>query len=267
MSEITIKRRITHFVRLRSTQRGLSATRPSTLKILVPIFTGPWRDKPPGYGQLDTVAHCGSTLGGDYAFTLNYTDIATTWSEQYAQWGKGGYRTKKSIEQIQKYLPFDLLGLYPDSGSEFLNMIVIPWCKEHHVELTRSRPSHKNDNQFIEERNCHIVRKYTGYERLDTLESVDALNDLYRTLSLYLNHFVPIRKCIRKERIGSKYKRIYDVPKTPYQRVMEHSDISQEKKSHLRVIHQSLNLVELKQQVDEKMKALYDLKKRYSNIK
>ena len=263
MSEITVKRRIAHFAHEKIPHKGLSTTKPSDLKIIVPIFTGPWKDKPPGFGQIDTVAHCGSSLSGDFVYTLNYTDVATMWGERRAQWNKGKHATKNGLQTIRTKLPFPLLGVHPDTGSEFLNWTLVPWCQEHHIEMTRSRPNHKNDNQYIEERNGHIVRRFVGYMRLDAYESVTGVNELYDVLSLYLNHFIAVRKCMKKIRIGSRYIRQYDTAKTPYQRIMEHTTISQDKKDALRAIHEGLNLFELKQHVDAKMKALYDIQKRY----
>lgn len=263
MSEITVKRRIANFVHERIPNKGIATTRPSDLKIIVPIFTGPWSDKPPGYGQIDTVAHCGSTLSGDFVYTLNYTDVSSMWGERRAQWNKGKHATRDSLKNIQMRVPFPLLGVHPDTGSEFLNWTVVPWCQEEHIEMTRSRPNHKNDNQYIEERNGHIVRKFVGYMRLDAFETVAAVNALYDVLSPYLNHFVAVRKCLKKERIGSRYIRVYDTAKTPYKRVMEHPAISQEKKDTLRALHERLNLFDVKRQVDAKMKALYDIQKRY----
>lgn len=146
MSEITVKRRIAHFVHEKTTNKGLSTTKPSDLKIIVPVSTGPWKDKSPGFGQIDTVVHCGSTLSGDFVYTLNYTDIATMWGERRAQWNKGKHATRDSLKNIQNLLPFSLRGVHPDTGSEFLNWTLVPWCQEQHIEMTRSRPNHKNDN-------------------------------------------------------------------------------------------------------------------------
>jgi hypothetical protein len=263
MSEITVKRRIATFVREKVPNKGKSTTKPSDLKIIVPIFTGPWSDKPPGYGQIDTVGHCGSTLLGDFVYTLNYTDIASMWGERRAQWNKGKKLTRESIEAVKNRLPFPLKGVHPDTGSEFLNWTVVPWCQEQKIELTRSRPNHKNDNQYIEERNGHIVRKFVGYQRLDAPETVTVLNQLYEVLSVYLNHFVAVRKCLKKERIGSLYKRIYDKAKTPYQRLLEQPTVSKSDKDKLIEIHKQANLWELKQQVELKIQELYDTQKRY----
>lgn len=264
MSEATMKRRIAGFVRENRPHHGKGTTTPSALKLTIPIFTGPWEGKPPGYGQIDTVAHCGSSLAGDYAYTLNYTDAATLWSCQHAQWNKGKAATRDSMRAIKERLPFRWLGAHPDTGSEFINDWVVAWCKRHRIEYTRSRPNHKNDNMYVEERNGHVIRKFAGYTRWDAPGTVDILNDLYDTLSLYLNHFVPVRKCVRKEKVGSRYIRHYDTATTPYQRVMDHPAVPPVVKERLIRVHTTLNPLMLKQKIDQITRKLYDGQRRYA---
>lgn len=267
MSEATMKRRIAGFVRKRTPHHGMGTTKPAALKLTVPIFTGPWEDKPPGYGQIDTVAHCGSSLAGDYAYTLNYTDAATMWSCQRAQWNKGKEATRDSMQAIKTRLPFPWRGAHPDTGSEFINDWVIAWCRRHRIAYTRSRPNHKNDNMYVEERNGHIVRKFVGYRRWDAPETVPLLNNLYETLSLYLNHFVPVRKCLKKEKVGSRYIRRYDRAKTPYQRVLEHLIVDPFVKRRLQQRHDALNPLVLKREIDQITRTLYDVQKRHETEK
>lgn len=262
MKEATVKRRISTFVHENIPKRGLSTTRPSDLKIIVPVFTGPWHLKPTGYGQIDTVAHCGSTISGDYVFTLNFTDVKTLWSELRAQWNKGKHATQESLKEIGKRLPFPMLGVHPDTGSEFINWSLIDFCKTEKIEMTRSRPSHKNDNQYIEERNGHIVRKFVGYSRLDNPKFVPLLNKLYDFLSLYLNHFIATRKCLSKTRVGARYVRIYNKPETPYARVLKEETIPKEEKDKLKEIHNNLNLFELKCEIDKLKEGIYILQRR-----
>lgn len=263
MSEATIKRRLVLFVHAKKERRGLSATSPSLLKTIIPIFSGPWSDKPPGYGQIDTVVHCGGSLLGDLVFTFNYTDVATLWTQPRAQWNKGQYATQQSMAAVSERLPFPWLGAHPDTGSEFINQFVYEWCKKERIDLTRSRPSHKNDNQYIEERNGHVIRKFVGYQRLDVKETVPVLNELYECLALYVNHFVASRKCVRKERVGSKYKRIYDKAKTPYQRVLDHPKVSKQDKQKLQEVHKTLHITHLKSEIDRLTQKLYDTQRRY----
>jgi hypothetical protein len=250
MKEHTVRRRVQSFKTYHQKGKGISSTKPSHLKSIIPIFKGPWSTKGPGYGQLDTVAHCGPTLLGDFIYTLNYIDIATYWIVPVAQWNKGQEATVKSIEKVRDTLPFELLGLHPDTGSEFIHWLLKNWCGEK-VELTRSEPGKKNDNMCVEERNGHVVRKYLGYERLDKPELVPIINELYEVLALYLNHFQAVRRTLKKERIGAKYKRTYEKKaKTPYQRVLERDDILDEVKEKLRREHEKLNPLNLKNRID-----------------
>ena len=200
--------------------RGISATKPSKLKALIPIFIGPWKDKPPGFGQIDTVAHCGDTLIGSFAWTVNWTDVATLWGSRRAQQNKGQRATQANVEIIRNCLPFALLGIHPDTGSEFITWLLKGWCDEQKIEMTRSRPYHKDDNAYVEQKNGHVVRRFLGYTRFDNKDVVDMMHELYGVLDVYLNHFVASRKLLEKTRDGAKYKKRYDKGKTPYQRVL-----------------------------------------------
>ena len=152
---------------------------------------------------------------------------------------------------IKKKLPVLLLGIHPDTGSEFINWILKKWCDKEKIEMTRSEPGKKNHNMYVEERNGHIVRKYLGYIRLDQIELVPMVNELYAILELYLNHFQTVRRTLTKERIGAKYRRTYEkIPKTPYQRMLEHKDVSEEVKEKLREEHAKLNPLILKKEID-----------------
>lgn len=266
MSEATTKRRVSTFMKARRRRKGLSSTKPSLLKVIVPIFTGPWEGKPPGFGQIDTVAHCGSSLLGDFVYTLNYTDVATFWVVPRAQWNKGMMATNDSMKYIKDKLPFPWLGAHPDTGNEFINRFVIDWCQKENIEMTRSRPGHKNDNMFVEERNGHVIRKFVGYNRLDCRDVADVLNGMYDILALFLNHFVPVKRCIEKNKIGSRYKRKYEKKaKTPYQRVLEHECVSKEIKEKLMDEHKKLNPLVLKNEIDKLIKKVYDMQKRHGN--
>jgi transposase InsO family protein len=165
---------------------------------------------------------------GVMAYTVNYVDVATYWQEPVAQLDKTDAGTIESLRVIARRLPWPLRGLHPDSGSEFINRAGIAWCKHRRIELTRSRPSKKNDNCYVEQRNLVVVRKYVGYERYDCVDAVIAMNELYETLLLYLNFFQPTFKlqgkakrvdCDNKQ-YTKPYRRVYDKPKTPNRRVL-----------------------------------------------
>ena len=263
MSEATVKRRVSAFTKIRTKRYGLSATRPSLLKQIVPVFSGPWSDKSPGFGQVDTVLHSDS-LAGDFVYTLNYTDAATFCVVPRAQWNKGQTATQESLAEVKRRLPFPLLGAHPDTGSEFINRFVINWCGQEHIELSRSRPGHKNDNMYVEERNGHVVRKFIGYIRLDCIQAVEALNAVYDVLTPYLLHFIAVRRSTGRERLGSKYRRTYEKrAQTPYQRILEHGAVTEEAKEKLRQEHHTLNPLRLRREVEKRIAALYAVQKRY----
>ena len=261
MSEGTMKVKVRGFLKARRKGKGNSTTKPSKLKEIIPIFTGPWEGKSPGYGQMDTVVHCGSSLSGDMVFTLQYVDTATYWSVRGAQWNKGERATMENLKAIRSHLPFPMIGAHSDSGSEFVNWTMKRFCEEEGIDFTRSRPYHKNDNAFVEERNGHIVRKHIGYVRLDVPEVVPVLNEFYAVLNLYQNHFIPSRRCVSKERIGSKYVRKYEKAATPYARVMNHESVPEEIKEKLRKEHESLNPLLLKRELDILRKKVFEIQK------
>lgn len=262
MSAATIKRRVATFLKARK-GKGLSSTKPAVLKELIPIFTGPWEGKGPGFGQVDTVVHCGDSLQGDLIFTVNYTDVATFWVVPRAQWNKGQHATQQSLAAIKDRLPFPLRGVHPDTGSEFINWFLKGWCDQEHIALTRSRPNHKNDNAYVEQKNGHVIRRFLGYTRLDDHTLVPRLNELYDILALYLNHFVPSRKCVEKMRLGAKYRKRYDIPRTPYRRVLLRDDVTQGLKDALMTQHRQLNPLRLKREIDRRLYKIFKQQRDY----
>jgi hypothetical protein len=264
MSVGTIKNRVDKFIKARGRGRGQSTTRPSLLKHIIPIFHGDWNTKLPGTGQLDTVVHCGHSLKGDLVFTLNYIDVPTLWDITHAQWNKGQVATKDSLSYIKSKLPWVMLEVHPDTGSEFINWHLKTWCDMNDISMTRSRPDHKNDNMYVEERNGHIIRKYIGYTRLDCIQAVDALNAVYEVLCPYLNHFVASRRVIEKYEVNGKWKKKYEkVAKTPYQRVLESVHISDVVKEKLKLEHSKLNPLVMKKEIDRLKKILYDVQRKH----
>jgi len=167
-------------------------------------------------------------------------------------------------------MPFDWIEFHPDNGTNLLNYAVYAYAKKEGLKYSRSRPYHKNDNCFIEQKNSTHIRRVIGYLRYDTREEMDCLNDLYRhELRLYKNFFQPVIKLKSKERIGGKIKRKYSQAKTPYHRLIESNQISQEEKERLTLIYQSLNPAQLKRTIDKKLDNLfkiYEDKKRVNNV-
>ena len=268
MSLGTVKLRVAEFDRKEFLQHGKSTTKKGVIHNLIPIRTGPWDKAPAGTEQVDTVAHCGNSIAGDFVYTLNSTDVSTLWSERRAQWNKGQEATISSLESMETKTPFPILERHPDSGSEFINWLCREWSLARGQKLTRSRPNKKNDNCFVEERNGHIVRRWVGYTRLDARGTVDALNLVYDVLNPYANHFIASRRTISKERIGSKWKITREkVALTPYQRVLLRDDVSEEVKTRLRAEHVKLSPLLLKREIDLRLERVFDIQKRYGTPK
>jgi hypothetical protein len=262
LSAATIDRLMKKY-RRRFSKLGLSTTKPgSILKKHIPIQTNQWDESMPGFVEADTVAHCGTSTEGLFVFTINCVDIATSWTEQRATWGKGEQGVLKAIESIENNLPFPLNGFDCDNGSEFLNWHLYRKFVERDkpVQFTRSRPYYKNDNAHIEQKNWTNIRQYLGYQRFDRQELVPLLNNLYTTeWNYYFNFFIPSIKLIDKNRDGSKIIKQYDKPKTPYQRIIESPYVSEPTKAKLKALFDRLNPFELQERMANKIKMIIKL--------
>ncbi|OIO38430.1 MAG: hypothetical protein AUJ71_03015 [Candidatus Omnitrophica bacterium CG1_02_49_16] len=268
MSVGLVKLRVRKFAHIRKMIRGRSTTKPGSIKSLIPIRSGPWDEAGTGTIQIDTVAHCNDSIAGDFVYTVNATDVATLWGVRRAQWNKGQEQTVRSMEAMNESIPFPVLEWHPDTGSEFVNWLCKGWADERKQRLTRSRPNRKNDNCFVEERNGHIVRKWVGYTRFDEPEVMGALNKLYDILTPYLNHFIASRRIIAKERIGARWKVVREKKSlTPYQRVMTRADVSLTVKTKLSVLHETLNPLVMKREVDRRLARVFDIHNRHRKPK
>lgn len=257
MSLGTMKTRINRFDRIVS-GGGRNMTKPSSLKEIIPVRRGPWQNPPSGFLEIDTVAHCGNTVEGEFVYTVQATDICTLWVFLESQMGKDKRETLSSIKSMERRSPFLWEGLDPDSGAEFINWHVKDWCDYKKIVLTRIRPGMKNDHGHIEQKNDKNVRKFSGYIRIDTQEKLQILKELNVFLELYINHFLPSMKCVEKIRYNiTNSSRKYDIPKTPYQRVLERNDIPEETKERLKKIHQTLNPKILHDIIMKKRKELF----------
>jgi len=258
-------------VRVAYGRKGLSGTRPGTLlKNQIPIRTDFWDVTEPGFMEADTVAHCGNSLAGDFAWSLTMTDILTTWTENRAAWNKGAEGVLAQIKSIEANLPFALQGFDCDNGSEFLNYHLVRYFTGHPslTSFTRSRAYKKNDNAHVEQKNWSHVRQLFGYDRIEDPCLVDLMNDLYANdWSLYQNHFCPSMKLQQKKRINSKYHKKYDLPRTPYDRVLTSKHVSDEAKEHLKTVHESLNPFILKKNIEKKLRVIFNKVKVTSNVR
>lgn len=248
----TLKLRIKAFRKKKKLGRGRSATVSSPLKGMIPIRKShTWFGLPPGYVQTDSVVHCGDILTGNVVYSVGCVDFATYWSCYDAQWNKGKEITLESLKTIRERLPFPLVELHPDTGNEFINYHVYDWATVEGIDMTRSEPYKKNDNMCIEERNNSIARKHLGYVRMDDISLIPTSREVLRVACLLSNHFRPVRRMTSKVRIGAKWKREFEkVAKTPYDRVIEHKDVTEKDKKRLRDEHAELNPLALKRELD-----------------
>ncbi len=255
--------RILKPVRARYKGRGKATTKPGTLlRKQIPIKTNQWDESRPGFLEADTVAHCGTSMAGMFAFTIDCVDIATGWTEQRAVWGKGETAVLQQIEDIELSLPFPLLGFDSDNGSEFLNHHLLRHFAERKrpVQFTRSRAYHKDDNSHIEQKNWTHVRQWLGYHRFDIPEIVPLLNELYTSeWRLFHNFFCPSVKLIEKQRVASKTIKRYDTPKTPYQRIMDSPNIPTAVKRTLTELFETLNPFHLRKAMEGKLKKIFQM--------
>jgi len=232
MSPATIDRRLAP-ARAAMALRGRSHTKPgSLLKDAIPIRTwAQWDDAVPGFVEIDLVGHEGGNAVGEHCYTLTVTDIATGWTENRSVPNKARKWVIAALEDIARIMPFPLLGIDSDNGSEFINHHLLTWCQERELTFTRSRPGNSNDGAHVEQKNWAVVRTVVGYPRYDTAAELLLLNKIWVSQSQITNYLLPQQKLISKVRDGAKITKKYDVPTTPHQRAQRHADVSTEDKT------------------------------------
>lgn len=249
-------------------RRKRSGTKPGTLlKTLIPIKLLDRSIERPGFIQADTVAHCGGSLLGTHIWSLTFTDEFTGWTEIRGIWGKGSLGVLDAIKDIEVDLPFEMVAFNSDNGSEFLNDHLYRYFadktqKKMGFKLSRSRPNKKNDNAKVEQKNWTHVRQLFGYERFDRAMLVPLMNDVYRDFCRLQNYYMPQMKLVRKERVGSKIKRKYDTPQTPFKRLMESGYLTEEMKVKIQKIKDETNPFHLSKQIEEKLEFFYKILKK-----
>ena len=250
-------------IRPKYRKRGRSTTKPGTLlRKQIPIKTDQWDEFRPGFVESDTVHHCGESTAGQYAITVNCDDIASGWTEQRAVWGKGELAVFHQTKDVERSLPFPILGFDSDNGGEFINKLLFDYFTQRPVpvQFTRSRAYHTQDNAHIEQKNYTHVRLWLGYDRFDNPQIVPWLNDLYKNeWRLFHNFFCPSVKLIEKKRVASKIIKRYDKPKTPYQRLMESKHVDSKIKERLKKQFESLNPFELRAAIETKIDRILKL--------
>ncbi|RUR17221.1 transposase [Legionella sp. km535] len=261
MSAATIDRLLTP-LRVKY-KRSYGGTKPgSILKKHIPVKTNQWDEHKPGYLEADTVAHCGSSLSGNFVWSLTMTDICSGWTELRAVWNKGATGVVSQIEDIEHCLPFLILGFDCDNGSEFLNWHLMHYFSNeegaHRIHFTRSRPYHSDDNAHVEQKNWTHVRQLFGYARFDNQALVALMNDLYKNeVSQMNNFFLPNFKLIEKQRVQAKIIKKHSKPETPYQRLMKSEFITVEKKAELTETYNQLNPFKLQKAIQKKLKRIF----------
>lgn len=260
MSAATIDRRLAG-ARARLALKGRSGTKPgSLLKSQIPVRTwSQWDEDQPGFVEIDLVGHEGGNSRGEFCQTLTVTDIATGWTETRAVRNKAGVRVRQALDDIAAALPFPLLGIDSDNGTEFINGHLLEYCTTNEITFTRSRPSHKNDNAHVEQKNWSVVRQTVGYARYDTDTEVEVLNHLYQPLRLMTNFFTPQQKLVEKTRHGAKVIKKHDTARTPFQRLLARADIPQLTKDNMGRWYAQLNPAQLRRDIAAGQQRLFDL--------
>lgn len=241
--------------------KGRSTTKPGTLlRGTIQVRTAAdWKDeeKKPGFFETDLVAFCGETASGEYVNGLNLTDVFMGWVVLEAVMGKGQFRVHKAIDDGRHRLPYPMLGLDPDNGTEFINWLLKRYCEQHAIAFTRIRPNRKNDNCYVEQKNYTVLRRFLGYARYDTGEQLLIIKELVKSVEVYVNFFQPVMKLKTKVRIGSKVKKQYDTAKTPYRRLLESEVLNGIQKKKLTIYYETLNPAAILRQIRKLQTKLY----------
>ncbi len=250
MSAATMDRRLAAD-RAKMMFKGRSHTKPgSLLKDAIPIRTwAQWDDAVPGFVEIDLVGHEGGNAIGDHAYTLTVTDIATGWTENRSVRNKAEKWVFAALMEIVKSMPFPLLGIDSDNGSEFINWHLQRWCEKHQITFTRSRSGNSNDGAHVEQKNWAIVRTVVGYHRYDTPAELVLLNKIWVLQSQITNYFSAQQKLISKVRDGAKVTKKYDTATTPHRRSMTHTAVSDRDKAILTEAYAGLNPAAIGRQI------------------
>jgi hypothetical protein len=251
MSAATMDRLLKAIRQVSSGGRRRSGIR-SLLRNSITVRTfSDWNDPAPGFFEMDFVAHCGKSVTGSHLHSLVLTDIASGWTEAAAMVVREQVLVAETVQGIRARLPFPMLGLDVDNDSAFINETLLNYCREHGLELTRSRAYRKNDQAWIEQKNGAVIRKMVGYGRLEGLGPAAALARLHDVARLYVNYFQPSFKLKSKTREGAKVNKKYHVPATPADRLLASDRVSVECKQQLREVFAALDPVELLRQIRE----------------
>jgi hypothetical protein len=252
--------RVLKKVRARYPGKGLCSTRPGgLLKNQIPIRTDNHDVDRPGFLEADSVAHCGNSMAGDFVFSLTFTCLFSQWTENRAVWNKGATGVLEQVKDLERELPFPIEGFDVDNGSEFLTFHLWRYFldRPRPIPMTRSRAYRKNDQAHVEQKNWTHVRQLLGYQRLASQPLVPLINDLYRAWGRLHNFFCPSLKLLSKTRQGAKTIRKYSPPRTPFQRLLDSKHLTHEQKEKLQTQYRLLNPLQLKEQIEQKLKIVF----------
>lgn len=250
ISASTIDRLLRREKRVRHLRRNRNPNVQRLIYQKVPVkVAADWDTQEMGNVQVDFVAHCGRSTGGDYIHTISAVDIGSNWWEGQGIRVRSQQAAKEGLSLIQPRFPFPIRELHPDNDSALVNDLLWDWCQGRRIRLSRSRPYKKNDNAWVEQKNWTHVRKVVGYRRFDSTDELRILNEIYAVLRLYKNFCLPTIQLQSKERIDGKIRRRYESPRTPYQRVMQSNQVDRETKGRLREIYEGLNPAQLQRQL------------------
>jgi hypothetical protein len=262
ISPKTIDRRLKHHKEVVGYKRKYQAKKHPLLYHKIPVRGNDWDTSLIGQIEIDLVEHCGSSAAGEFINSLSVTDIASGWWEGQAIMGRAQERSFGAISKVRARTPFRWREIHPDNDSTFINWQLLRYADKEKIRFSRSRPYRKKDNCFIEQKNSTHIRQVLGYLRHDTSWELAAINNLYENeLRLYKNFFQPLMKLKEKVRDKGRIHRKYDVPKTPFQRLIESNQIPKETKRKLKALYDNLNPAELKRAIDKKLDKLYKLYK------
>lgn len=258
MSAATLDRMLKP-LRFQYRRRGRCTTKPGKLlRHHIPLRDGPADTQHLGHIEADTVAHCGDSTAGDFIYSLTFTDVCTGWTELRATWNKSAHGILEQLKNIEEQMPFRMKSFHADNGSEFLNWPLWEYLHgKRRVRFTRSRPYRKNDNAHVEQKNWTHVRQLFGHDRFEHRTLVALMNRVYANWNVLQNHFRPTFKLRSKEKLGSRYRRRYEKPRPPYQRLVQRSELSPQARHQLKAEHQQLDPVLLKKNIEQDLKMFF----------
>jgi hypothetical protein len=260
MSARTADRLLAHERQVRQLQRQRRAPVHPLLYQRVPVkLPNEWDRDEVGNLQLDFVVHCGRSSGGEYVHTLSAVDIASGWWEGEPQMGRSQKATEEGFDTLRPRFPFRVREVHPDNDSGLLNDLLWKYCRKRRILMSRSRPYEKNDNAWVEQKNWTHVRKVVGYRRYDRPGEQELLRKLYRKLAEFQNFFQPVMKLKEKVREGGKVHRVYDEPKTPYQRLLASGVLNRRQRAERESRYAALNPAQLQREIQHLRNQLFDL--------